>query len=220
MAELLVLALASAVWPALLAVVIVALRSSHPGRLMASFLAAALLTTVSVGLLLVYSLRGTSATSSSKHWFGPVVQIVVGVLAVLAAAFLAKRRRNPRPKPDGEASRPSWIERMLNRGAPLAFAVGVALNIVPGVLPVVAITNIAQMDEGVAATVGLVVGFYVIMFVFIEVPLVAFLVAPTQTARRTALFNEWLGRNGRRLAIGALGLVGTYLIVRGIANLA
>jgi len=42
-AELVPLAIASAFWPVLLVVVLVALRAPHPARLLASFLAAALL---------------------------------------------------------------------------------------------------------------------------------------------------------------------------------
>jgi hypothetical protein len=220
MTELLLLAVASACWPLLLAVVIISLRAQHPVRLMASFLAAALLTTLTVGLLLVYSLRGTSATSGSRHWFGPVVQIVAGSLALLGAAFLVHRRSRPRRRPEDRAARPGWVERMLGRGAPLAFVVGVVLNIVPGFMPMVAMTNIAQMEKGVPATVALVLGFYLIMFAFVEVPLVGYVVAPQRTARLAARFNAWLGHNAPRLAIGALGLVGTYLVVRGITHLA
>ena len=61
-------------------------------------------------------------------------------------------------------------------------------------------------------------GFYLIMFAFIEVPLVSYLVAPEWTGQATARFNAWLNRNGRKLAIGALGVFGIYLIVKGIAG--
>jgi hypothetical protein len=219
MAELLLLAVASAFWPALLAVVLVSLRAPHPVGLMASFLAAGLLTTVTIGLSVVYTLRGTSATSSSDHSFGPVAQIVVGSLAVLGALVLVYRHSRPRPKTDGGASRP-WIERMLDRGAPLAFVAGVLLNIVPGLLPVVALKNIAEMDQAVVATAATVIGFYLVMFMFIEIPLLGYAVAPAPTARLATRFNEWLDRNAHRLAVGALAIVGAYLIVRGIAGLA
>ena len=187
---------------------------------MASFLAAALLTTVTIGLAVIYTLRGTSATSSSKHWFGPVVQIVVGSLAILGALVLVYRHSRPRPKADAAEARPGRIERMLARGAPLAFVAGVLLDIVPGFMPLVALKDIAEMDKGVPETVALVVGFYLIMFWLVEVPLVGYAFAPTRTARLTTSFNDWLDRNAHRLAVGALGVVGTYLIARGITHLA
>ena len=59
---------------------------------------------------------------------------------------------------------------MLSRGAPLAFLAGVVLNIVPGVLPFVALRDIAELDYSVPATALTLLGFYVIMFAFIEVP--------------------------------------------------
>ena len=115
--------------------------------------------------------------------------------------------------------RPGRIDRMLSRGAPLAFLAGVVLNIVPGVLPFVALKDIAELDYSVPATVLTLLGFYVIMFAFIEVPLVAYLVAPARTAIETARFNAWLDRNWRRLAAYALVVLGVYLLVRGAVAL-
>jgi Sap, sulfolipid-1-addressing protein len=217
MADLFALAVASAFWPALIAVVLISLRAPHPGRLMASFLAAGLLTTTTIGLAIIYALRRSPATSDPDRTFGPVAQIVVGSLAVLGAAALAHRHSRARPKQDD--ARPAWIERMLERGAPLAFVAGVVLNVIPGVLPFVALKDIAEMNLGAAATVATVIGFYLVMFVFIEIPLAGYLVAPARTARATGRFNAWIDRNSHSLAVAALGIAGVYLIVRGIAEL-
>ena len=70
------------------------------------------------------------------------------------------------------------MERMLDHGAPLAFVAGIVFNIVPGVVPLVALKDIADLDYSFAATVGLLLGFYVIMFAFIEIPLAGYVVAP------------------------------------------
>ncbi len=221
MPELVLLGIGSAFWPALLAVVIVSLRASHPGRLMTSFLAAGLLTTVTVGLAIIYTLRRTPETSSSSgQTFGPVLQIVAGAVAVAAAFLLAKRHSRPRPKKDVDTARPGRIERMLDRGAPLAFVAGIVLTIVPGVLPFVALKDIAAMDIGVSETAAIVVGFYAIMFMFVEGPLLGYVFVPEQTARSTKRFNAWLDRNANRLGVWALGVFGVYLIARGILQLA
>ncbi len=218
MPELLLLAVASAFWPALIAVVIVSLRAPHPGRLMASFLAAGLLTTVTIGLAIIYTLRRSPATStSSEHSFGPAVLIVAGVLAVVGALVLAHRHARAQPKTDGG---PGRIEQMLDRGVPLAFVAGILLNIIPGVLPFVALKDIAAMDTGVPETVALLLCFYLIMFAFVEVPLLGYAVTPARTALLTKRFNAWLDRNANRLAVWALGIAGVYLIVRGILQLA
>jgi hypothetical protein len=214
--ELIPLAIASAFWPILLAVVVISLRAPHPGRLMLAFLAGGLLTTVTVGLVVIYALQGASLTSGSDSWFGPGLEITVGAAALAAAYILWKRYQRDGVKPKPERSEPGRTERMLDRGAPLAFVGGIVLNIVPGVVPVVALKNIAEGNYSFAETFGLVLGFYVIMFAFIELPLIGFAVAPEPTKRATASFNAWLDRNGHRLGIGALAVIGVYMIVRGI----
>ncbi len=218
MNELLVLAIASAFWPILLVVVIVSLRASHPILLLVSFLAGGLLTTMAVGLVVIYALQGSSLTGGSQATFDPAVQIVAGALALLAATVLWRRYgvlpEAPAEKPAG--ADPGRLERMLDRGAPLAFAAGIVCNIVPGVFPLVALKDIAEMDIGFAQTFVVLLGFYLIMFAFIEVPLVSFLVAPERTQQATQRFNTWLDRNTRRVGIGALAGVGVYLVVKGI----
>ena len=62
-------------------------------------------------------------------------------------------------------------------------------------MPVVALKDIAELDYSFAATFALVLGFYLIMFMFIEIPLLGYVFAPEQTARSTTSFNAWLDRN-------------------------
>jgi hypothetical protein len=216
-AELVPLAIASAFWPVLLVVVLVALRAPHPARLLASFLAAALLTTVTVGLVVIYALQDTALVTTSRDSFDPAVQIAVGSIAIVVALVL-RRRTASAPAEQGPAPESTRIERMLDRGAPLAFVAGIVLNVFPGVLPFVALKNIAELDEGVATTIALLLGFYVIMFALIEVPLVGYLFAPAWTEQATRRFNAWLRANGSRLAVGALGIAGVFLVVSGIVN--
>jgi len=216
-AELVPLAIASAFWPVLLVVVLVALRAPHPARLLASFLAAALLMTVTVGLVVIYALQDTALVTTSRDSFDPAVQIAVGSIAIVVALVL-RRRTASAPAEQGPAPESTRIERMLDRGAPLAFVAGIVLNVFPGVLPFVALKNIAELDEGVATTIALLLGFYVIMFALIEVPLVGYLFAPAWTEQATRRFNAWLRANGSRLAVGALGIAGVFLVVSGIVN--
>jgi hypothetical protein len=221
MAELLPLAIVSAFWPALLAVVLVSLRAPHPGRLLASFLAAGLLTTMTIGLVVIYALKDTALVSTSRESFDPAVQVTVGLLAVLAAIILRHRPVMPRsgPAPETDAPAPGRIERMLDHGAPLAFVAGIVLNVIPGFAPLIALKNIAELDEGPAATVALLLGFYLIMFALIEIPLAGYLIAPARTAQAIPRFNTWLDRNAARLAVNALGIVGIFLVIRGIVGL-
>ncbi len=218
MAELIPLAVASAFWPILLVVVLVALRAPHPVRLLGSFLVAALLTTMTVGLVIIYALQGTALVSTSRDSFDPIAQIAVGSIAIVVAILIRRRSRDA-PAVESQGSESGRIEHMLERGAPLAFVAGIVLNLFPGFFPLIALKDIAELDESLAATVALVLGFYVIMFALIEVPLVGYLVAPAWTAQATARFNVWLRENASRLAVGALAVVGLFLVISGIVNL-
>ena len=217
MAELVPLAIASAFWPILLVVVLVSLRAPHPVRLLVSFLAAALLTTMTVGLVVIYALQGTALVSRSRDSFDPAAQITVGSIAILVA-ILVHRRTPATPAEQSPEPESGRIERMLERGAPLAFVAGIVLNIIPGVFPLIALKDIAELDAGVATTVALLLGFYVIMFALIEVPLVGYLVAPAWTEQATRRFNSWLRVNASRLAVGALAIAGVFLVISGIVN--
>ena len=220
--ELIPLAIASAFWPLLLAVVIIALRTAHPPRLLVSFLAGGLLTTLIVGLIIIYALQNSSLISRSRSSTDAAVYLAAGAIA-LAAGLLLARRADPTTDrgrgAEDAAKPPGRVDRMLSRGAPLAFVAGVLLNIVPGVLPFVALKDIAELDYSVPATVLVLLGFYLIMFAFIEVPLVGYFVAPARTATETARFNDWLDRSWRRLAAYALVVLGVYLLVRGVVAL-
>lgn len=101
----------------------------------------------------------------------------------------------------------------------VAFAAGVVLNLVPGTFPIVALKDIAEMDAGNATKVVAIILFYVIMFAFVEVPIVAYLIAPERTTAAMNNFNAWHTENGRRRAVYVIAGVGLYLIVRGVVQL-
>ena len=58
------------------------------------------------------------------------------------------------------------------------------------------------------------------MFALIEVPLIGLLVAPARVEPWVRGFNDWLDCNGKRVGIDALGIIGLFLLVRGIVQLA
>lgn len=212
--EIFLLAVGSMFWPALLAVDVVALKSTRPVAILGGFLAGGMVTTVTVGCAIVFSLEHTSLLTTSKHATNAVVSIVIGAAALVAAFFI--RRRDTRPRAAPEAKTSSRVDRLANHGLWLAFVTGIVLNVFPGVLPFIALKDIGELDYSTAGTIAVIVGFYLVMFTPVEAPLIAFLVAPEWTARAVASFNVWLARNLRRLAWWALAIFGAFEIVRGV----
>jgi hypothetical protein len=215
--EIVLLAFASMFWPTLITIVVLALRVPQPVRILAWFLFGGLLTTITIGLLLVFTLQDSSFVSGSSRSANPTLNILGGVLALAGAFYLSRRPAHHRAEPaDGEKKQSGLTQRAVERGGLVAFTAGIVLNIVPGAFPFVALKDIAQLDASNATKAVSVVVFYVIMFAFAEVPIVAYLFAPERTTARVNDFNDWLGRNTTRVAISVLVVVGIYLTVRGL----
>jgi hypothetical protein len=221
--NVLVLAFVSAISPAILAVVIVVLSRPNPRLLLLAYLAGGMLASVAIGIAVVVSLNGSNLLSGSSPAADPIVNFTMGALALIVAYVLAtdrdasleQRRRERR------ASRPPrdpWSERVLSRGTtPIAFAVGVALNL-PGAFYLVALKDIAQGQHGTGAQVFAIVLFNLIMFALAEVPLLGYSFAPDATRARVEALNAWMARHARQIVIAVAVLAGTYLIGRGIAG--
>jgi Sap, sulfolipid-1-addressing protein len=221
MPELVWLAILSAFWPTLVVVDALAFQTPKPERILLSFLAGGLISTISIGTLVVLQLQDTAVVTSSKSTTDPALNITIGALALLAAYVLARVRDLPlhRRKPAGKPKRSPFATRAIESGAPLAFVAGVLLNIVPGVFPIIALKNLAELDYSSAETVAVLVGFYVVTFAFVEIPIMSFVVAHEWTRARVDQFNRWLGANQRRVVIWALVIGGVYLIARGVFQL-
>ena len=219
--ELTLLAIASAFWPVLVVVDLVALRASRPVPLLAWFLAGGLLTTISEGLAIVFLLEGTTV-GSSRPSVGGWGNVVGGCIALLGAyVFRARvaRSRNEQPAAQTPIKKTSRTERMIEHGGLYAFGAGVVLNIFPGIFPLIALRTISSLSYGNSAKVLLVIGLYLCTFALIEVPLIGLLVVPSRVEPWVQSLNSWLDRNGKRLGIDLLGLIGVALLVRGIAQL-
>jgi hypothetical protein len=219
--ELALLAIASAFWPILVVVDLVALRTPRPVPLLAWFLAGGLLTTISEGLVIVFVLEGTTV-GSSRPSVGGWGNVIGGCIALLAAYVLrarAARSGDERPAAQTAVKKTSRTERMIEDGGLYAFAAGVVLNVFPGVFPLVALRNISSLSYGNSVKILLVIGLYLTTFALIEVPLVGLLVAPARVEPWVRGLNSWLDRNGKRIGIDLLGIVGLALLVRGIVQL-
>jgi hypothetical protein len=219
--NVLILAVASAVSPAILAVVIVVLHRPRPQRLLAAYLFGGMLTSIAVGMAIVSSLSGLAAFSGSSPAADPIVNFTVGALALIVAYALATDRdagleERRRERKAARPARDPWSQRVLNRGtAPIAFAVGVVLNL-PGAFYLVALKDIAQGQQGAGRQLFAIVVFNLIMFVLAEVPLLGYSFAPEATQARVEGLNEWMARHARQIVIVVATTIGLYLVARGL----
>ncbi len=222
MINVLVLALISAISPAILAVVIVVLHRPNPRLLLLAYLLGGMLTSIALGAAVVGSLNGSKLLSGSSPAADPIVDFTICALALIVAYALAtdrdarlKQRRRQR-----HASRPArdpWSERVLNRGnMPVAFAVGVALNL-PGAFYLVALKDIAKSQRGIGTQLFAIVIFNLIMFALAEVPLLGYSFAPEATRARVEALNGWMAHHARQMVIAVALLAALYLFGRGIA---
>jgi len=221
--NVLVLAVGAAVSPTILAVVIVVLHRPQPRRLLAAYLFGGLLTSIAVGIAVVTSLSELEVVSGSSPAADPIVNFTIGFLSLLVAYVLATDRgagfsERRRERKAAKPQRDPWSERVLSRGsAPIAFAVGVALNL-PGAFYLVALKDIAQMENGLGNQIVAIVVFNLIMFVLAEAPLLGYSFAPETTQARVEQLNDWMARNARQIVVVVATVFGLYLVGRGIVG--
>lgn len=205
--------------PTLLAATTLMMLLAEPKKLMLGYLLGAYLTSISLGLLIVFSLHGSSATNTARVSLTPAEDLVFGAIALTVGIVLrtgrVDRMRERRRRKKGDAKKESWPERMLGRGSPrVTFAVGAALTL-PGASYLVALDRIAKLDAGPPAAVLLVIAFCLIQMMLLELPLIGYAFAPERTQQAVARFREWVAHNAKRVIGNAAIVIGALLLLRG-----
>lgn len=219
-----VLALAAALNPTLLAATTLMMLLPETKKLMFGYLLGAYLTSISLGLLIVFSLHGSGATSTARASLTPAEDLVFGAIAltvgiVLRTGRVDRLRERRRQRKGEKAKKESWPERMLGRGsARVTFAVGAALTL-PGASYLVALDRMAKLGAGVPATALLVIVFCLIQMLLLEVPLIGYVFAPERTQDGVTRFREWVARNAKRVIGNAAIAIGALLLLRGAIEL-
>ncbi len=122
MGPIVLLAFTSALNPTLIAVTTVMLLLPSPKRLMLGYLLGAMMTSVTLGVVIVSALEGTESVKATQHTVSPAVDIALGLIAIAVAVVLANARteRVLERRKDRKAERPKkpprW-QRALDRGS-------------------------------------------------------------------------------------------------------
>src|SRR5436190_22392575 len=226
MSQVFVFSVAAAFNPTLLAAVTVMLVLDNPKRLLLGYLLGALLTSITLGLVIVFALGGSSsATTSAKHTINPAVDVAFGLIVLILAFVVGtgrdqrRRARSARKKAEKAGKAPPKWQRALSGGsARTTFIVGALLTL-PGASYLAGLDELAkQHDTNLELVIGVVV-FNLIMLALLEVPLLGYTFNPDGTARAGGRLSEWLSANGGRIALALAVIVGVALLARGIAGL-
>ena len=226
--DIFLLSLSAALNPTLLAATTVMLLLPKPRNLMLGYLLGALLTSVSIGLLIVFTLEESGAVATAKTTLSPAADFLLGALALVLARVLSaerdailKERRKRHKAAKGKAKEkgpPRW-QRALGKGSPrTTFVVGALLTL-PGASYIVALTRLARDDLPAAESILVVLAFNLVMLALLEVPLLSYWLAPDTTPEKVERFKELLRRDGRRIAIRVATGVGVLLIAHGAIEL-
>jgi hypothetical protein len=217
-----VLSLTAALNPTLLTATAVMLLLPNSRRLMVGYWLGAVLTSITIGLVIVFALQDSSAVSTAKKTLSPLTDIALGAIVLVVALVLATGRDRPfverRAKRKEGKGAPRW-QRTLSKGtARTTFAIGALLTL-PGASYLAGLTRISKLNYATGTTVLLVVGFNLVMLILLEGPLVAFALAPDWAVGAIDRGRTYLAMHGRRFVVRGLVLVGAALVIKGIVGL-
>jgi hypothetical protein len=206
----LVMAIAVSMEPFRIGMTALMLNRPRPTLQLLAFLAGGFLMGTTVGLVVIFAFR--PGLLGSAHFTLPRVQIAIGVLAVLMAALLTAGVM-PAPRLPAQA-------RGLAYGPSLLVASVAGLGIaLPSIDYLAVLAVIVASGAAPSTQVGALLVFNVVAFTLVELPLVAYLMAPDRTRASMAALNDWIRSRRRRGVAAVLAAVGCLLLVVGIAGL-
>jgi Sap, sulfolipid-1-addressing protein len=239
--RIVLLGFAAAVYPQLLAVVLVILALPRSRRLLLVCCGAGLITSVAVnvGIFAVFRSRGTVAGVSESR-LGAGAYLGIGAIAILIALLIGTaagrgvlaRGRRVRPQDDSAAvaatagGARSALTKLraradvaLNDGSLVVAGITGALLAAPGPFDFLAAGHLARDGRGWIEAVVAIVVFALLKFALIEIPSVAYLVDPDGTAARVGWLSRWMQANKFLTTAAFVGVLGLVLVGRGVAAL-
>ncbi|MCV7259848.1 GAP family protein [Mycobacterium shimoidei] len=211
----LTMALAVSFEPFRIGMTLLMLNRPRPVLQLLAFLSGGFAMGTTVGLVVLFVFR--RRLLGTTYFTLPNVQILIGLLALVIAGVVAvgvPGWLGPHP------ARLAMPARRLMSGASLLVAgiagLGIAL---PSVDYLAALAVILASGAAALTQVAVLLMFHVVAFALVEIPLLAYLLAPKATARWVAALHDWI-RSRRRtdaailvaavgcvfLAVGAVGL--------------
>ena len=207
---LLVMALAVSLEPFRVGMTVLMLNRPRPVLQLAAFLSGGFLMGLSVGVVVLFAIE--SRLPKSAHFTLPRVQIVIGLLALLVAGYLALTKGRPRTPP-------VWLIRLLeDKSLWVAAAAGLGIAL-PSLDYLAALAVIAAGTTATATRLCALLMFTVVAFALIEIPLLGYLVAPQRTHAVMTRLHHVIRARRRHEVAALLAVVGTVLLGVGLLTL-
>lgn len=205
---LLVMAVAVSLEPFRIGMSVVMLNRPRPHLQLAAFLCGGFLMGLSVGAVVLFVLESRLPPWASAHFNLPTVQIAIGALALVTASLLAVTKGRDRQVP-------VWLSRLLDgRSLWVAGIAGLGIAL-PSVDYLAALAVIAAADVEADVRMGALLTFNVVAFSLVEVPLLAYLIAPQRTRAAMSNLHNWIRARQRHEVAALLAVVGGVLVAAG-----
>src|SRR5690625_2128777 len=212
---ILVMAFAVSLEPFRVGMTVLMLNRPRPLLQLLAFLSGGFAMGMTVGLVVLFVFRRSLIGSSYVTL--PKVQILIGTLALAAAAVLVVKKLLGWCSA-GQGWFTAWAHRVLQgRSLWVAGAAGLGIAL-PSVDYLAALAVILASGAAAITQVGALVVFNVVAFGLIEIPLLAYALAPRATRTSMTAVHDWIrARRGVEVA-ALLATVGGVLLAIGITG--
>jgi threonine/homoserine/homoserine lactone efflux protein len=180
---------------------------------------------IGFGVVIVFALHGSSLARHPSPTVSAIIEVAAGALLLVVAVVAASGRSvqwHPRRRRKTKSEKPqreSLYDRAVGHDSLWLAWVAGAIYSVPGAYYLAGLALLVKLDRPTATDVLAIVGFNLVMFAFIELPLLGFVLAPDRARAVTERFSNWMTRHKWALIAVVGGAGGTYLLVSGLTSL-
>jgi hypothetical protein len=215
LATVLVMALAVSVEPFRIGMTVLMLNRPRPALHLLAFLCGGFAMGTTVGLVVLFLFR--RILLGTNYVTVPRVQILIGLLLLFVAAIVAVDVFGRLGAGPARLTTPA---RQLLKGDSLSVAGIAGLSIaLPSVDYLGALAVILASRTAALTQVAALVMFNMVAFALVEIPLLAYLLAPKATARSVTVLHDWIRSRRRRDVAILLAAIGCAFLAVGACGL-